>query len=201
MARSPEILISYSHDSPAHSERVRALADRLCRDGVDCMIDQYEPTPAEGWPRWMERHVEKADFVLVVCSPEYYQKAVGEAAPGTGHGVIFESVLIGQDLYDAGMRNERFIPVLFEDLDVKQIPRSLRGYTRYRVDDQNGYENLLRHLTDQPRIVKPDLGPLPILPPETSAALPVEPVHKKVSRPMRFGGADDGCGAQPAPFC
>ncbi len=170
MVRRPKVFISYSHDSPVHSERVWLLADRLRGDGVDCMIDQYHPAPVEGWPRWMDREVEEADFVLIVCTPIYYRRARGEERPGVGHGVTFESVLIVQDLYDAGMQNERFIPILFEDLDPQQILRPLRAYTRYRVDTEEGYDGLLRHLTGQPRIVKPELGPLPVLPRADSPA-------------------------------
>jgi len=31
----PKVLISYSHDSPEHSRRVRALCDRLRADGIE----------------------------------------------------------------------------------------------------------------------------------------------------------------------
>jgi SEFIR domain len=48
---TPRVLISYSHDGPAHDDRVLALADRLRADGIDAMIDLYEPFPPEGWPR------------------------------------------------------------------------------------------------------------------------------------------------------
>ena len=61
----PRIFLSYSHDSTAHAERVLELCDRLCADGLDAWIDQYEPAPSEGWPLWMERQVELADRVLV----------------------------------------------------------------------------------------------------------------------------------------
>src|SRR3954451_16175586 len=102
----PKAFISYSHDSTDHDERVRALSDRLCGDGVDCTIDQYDPHPREPWPRWMDRQIEDADFVLVVCSEIYLRRARGSESPGVGLGVTFESVLMIQDLYDAGMRNE-----------------------------------------------------------------------------------------------
>jgi hypothetical protein len=39
----PIVLISYSHDTPAHVERVLALANRLRRDGIDCRLDQMQP--------------------------------------------------------------------------------------------------------------------------------------------------------------
>jgi SEFIR domain len=51
----PKVLISYSHDSTEHSELVLELANRLRRDGIDCMIDQYVVEPEEGWLLWMER--------------------------------------------------------------------------------------------------------------------------------------------------
>ena len=38
---APRILISYSHDDPAHCDRVLALADRLRADGIDAVVDQY----------------------------------------------------------------------------------------------------------------------------------------------------------------
>jgi hypothetical protein len=51
----PKVLISYSHDSPEHADRVRELSDRLRADGIDCILDQYEVSPPEGWPLWMDK--------------------------------------------------------------------------------------------------------------------------------------------------
>lgn len=42
----PRVFISYSHDSPEHADRVLVLADRLVGDGIDCILDQYEESPA-----------------------------------------------------------------------------------------------------------------------------------------------------------
>jgi hypothetical protein len=41
----PKVLISYSHDSPEHRQRVLGLAERLRTDGIDCTIDQYAVVP------------------------------------------------------------------------------------------------------------------------------------------------------------
>jgi WD40 repeat protein len=155
----PKAFISYSHDSAEHDERVRALADRLCGDGVDCTIDQYHPHPPEPWPRWMDRQIEEADFVLVVCTETYLRRAKGLEPPGVGLGVTFESVLIIQDLYDAGMWNEKFFPVLFAGSSAQSIPKPLRGYTHYRADTESGYESLLRHLRSEPKVQKPEVRP------------------------------------------
>ena len=67
----PKVFISYSHDTVAHQERVLDLADRLRADGIDAEIDQYNDSPSEGWPRWCERQIEAADFVLMVCTEAY----------------------------------------------------------------------------------------------------------------------------------
>jgi hypothetical protein len=61
----PKVLISYSHDSPEHRDRVPVLSKRLRKDGIDCTIDQYVVVPPEGWPRWMEKQIRNSDFVLI----------------------------------------------------------------------------------------------------------------------------------------
>ena len=66
-ARPPTAFISYSHDSPEHQNCVLTLSNRLRSDGIDTILDQYlESPPSEGWPRWMDRLVRDADFVLSV---------------------------------------------------------------------------------------------------------------------------------------
>jgi WD40 repeat protein len=181
MSRPPKAFISYSQDSPEHAGRVRALADRLCGDGVDCIIDQYESHPREPWPRWMDRQIEEADFVLVVCTETYLRRAEGREKPGSGLGVTFESVLIVQDLYDAGMRNEKFIPVLFEGASAQSIPKPLRGYSRYRADTEDGYESLLRLLRDEPKVQKPEIQPGRPLPP--ASAPPLSSGYRTMAQP------------------
>jgi SEFIR domain len=125
--RHPRVFISYSHDSDDHADRVLTLANRLRAEGIDVTLDQYEISPPEGWPSWMERQVRDSDFVLVVCTEIYLRRAERREDPGAGHGVIFESTLSLQHLYNAGMRNTRFVPVVFEDRDTNHIPTQLGG--------------------------------------------------------------------------
>ena len=159
-----KVWISYSHDGEAHSERVRALSERLRGDGIDCWIDQYEQAPPKGWRRWMDRQIERADFVLMVCTETYHRRSRGEEEPGRGLGATYEAFQLLDLLYDAGMRNERTIPILFEGDSKENIPQPLRQYTRFRLD--GGYEDLLRLLTEQPSIVVPQLGEVPRLAPK-----------------------------------
>ena len=42
MDKKPGVFISYSHDSPEHANRVRALGASLSRDGCDCRLDVHK---------------------------------------------------------------------------------------------------------------------------------------------------------------
>ena len=72
------VFIRYSHDSEEHQQNVLNLADRLRDEGIDCIIDQYEESPSEGWVRWAINKIEEADFVLVVCTEQYSQLFAGK---------------------------------------------------------------------------------------------------------------------------
>lgn len=162
---SPKVFISYSWDSDEHKDRVLTLADRLRSDGIDCTLDQYEVSPPEGWPRWMERQIRETDFVLMICTETYKRRVEGEEIPGKGHGVRWEGHLTYQDLYNAGSLNTRFIPVLLESGEFQHIPTPLQGTTFYKAHTEEGYEALYRHLTNQPNTPKGEVGKRRSLPP------------------------------------
>lgn len=176
-APPPRIFISYSHDSPEHQDRVLALADRLRANGIDAEIDQYEQSPAEGWPDWCEAEIDKADFVLVVCTPTYCEQMQRKQAPGAGRGVLWEARLIKQELYDADSANKKFVPVLFSDGRPEDIPRAIKGASFFWIETPDGYEALYRLLTRQPAVRKPGLGPLRPMPerPRRSLTVAAEP--------------------------
>src|ERR1700674_1828285 len=87
---SGEVFISYSWDDEQHVRRVLELSNRLRSEGIDCVLDQYEVSPPEGWPRWMDRKIKDAQFVLVVCTEKYCAKVMGHEHQGTGLGVRWE---------------------------------------------------------------------------------------------------------------
>ena len=163
----PRVFISYSHDSVEHQERVLGLADRLRADGIDAEVDQYNAAPPEGWPLWCERQIEAADVVLMVCTETYHRRVSGDEERGKGLGVVWEARIIRQLLYDAGAVSDKFVPVLFSDTSPEQIPTPIKGRTRYVVDTEDGYEELYRRLTGQPRLLRPALGTIRPLPTRT----------------------------------
>jgi tetratricopeptide (TPR) repeat protein len=151
---SPRVFISYTHDSEGHANNVLQLANRLRNDGIEAHIDQYVQNPSEGWPLWMDNEIEVADFVLVVFTERYAAKAK-EAKRSGGR---FESVLILQDLYEGGMSNNKFIPVVLCGSDTSFILKWLKSVNRYLVDSDQGYESLRRRLLNDPAIVPPPVG-------------------------------------------
>ena len=130
----PRVFISYSHDSPAHQDHVLELADRLRSEGVDAKIDQYVQSPPRGWPAWCESEIAKADFVLMVCTETYLRRVNGEEEPGTGYGVLWESRLIRQHLYDQGAESKKLVPVLFADGSSAHVPQVVKGATIFCVE-------------------------------------------------------------------
>jgi diguanylate cyclase (GGDEF)-like protein len=174
------VFISYSHDSPDHSDAVLALADKLRHDGIDAVLDRYEPHPPFGWPYWMEDQMRKADFVLIICTERYryYLEHLDEVEDG-GKGVLWESNIIYNRLCTARLKNPTFIPILFATGSPENIPTPLKGYTYYRSETSNGYEALYRQIVGDPFIKRPPLGPRKALlrrisaVPETKSAVKV----------------------------
>jgi TIR domain len=164
--QAPRVFISYSHESKSHNEKVFELSETLRSEGVDCYIDQYEVSPPEGWPRWSRNQIQQANFVLVVCTETYKKRFEGSEVAGTGAGAKWEGAIISQELYDSEGRNTKFIPIVFNADDVKHIPVEMRGGTYYVLDRDDEYDDLYRHLTNQPKAIKRELGRLRSLPPK-----------------------------------
>jgi TIR domain len=158
------VFISYSHDSLSHKRIVLALSDKLRSDGIDCVLDQYETSPPEGWPRWMDREIQSAEFVLMICTEPYYRRAVAKEEAGVGHGVAWESGLIYQHIYNAASNNTKFIPVLMRHEHTKYIPAPLQGATRYCISAADGYDQLYNRLVRRPPAERPPLGKRRALP-------------------------------------
>lgn len=170
----PRVFISYSHDSAEHADRVLAFANRLRADGIDAWIDQYEPSPPEGWPVWLKNQIVQADFVLVIASPLYKARFRSEET-GRGVGVAWEGALIELQLY---VGEKRFIPVVFSRDDIDTIPSLLSEFTHYDLGSEQAYEDLLRRLTGQPKTLVPALGP--------SRPLEKRPRRSTLSRPLAW---------------
>ncbi|WP_449291212.1 SEFIR domain-containing protein, partial [Oscillibacter ruminantium] len=142
MKENPRVFISYSQDSKRFADIVLSFSNKLRSEGIDAILDQYEESPAEGWPRWMEDNIRSADYVLIVGSLGYSNKINGQVKPGDGRGVKWEGNLIYQNMYMADTTNSKFIPVIFEEKDLEFIPTPLQGSTHYNISNKDGFDRL-----------------------------------------------------------
>ena len=152
------VFISYSHDSDTLCDRVLELSNYLRSQGIDSILDQYEESPSEGWPRWMEKQIKTAEYVIVVCTFPYNRKASLEVHDDTGLGVKWETNIILNQLYNSGTITNKYIPVVFEDEDVNSILEPLKGQTYYNLKYKIKREKLRNRLLGIKTNKKPSLG-------------------------------------------
>ena len=203
--KSPSAFISYSHDSAEHAARVLDLADALCDGGIDVILDRYvHPAPAEGWPRWMERNLDAAQFVLMVCTATYRRRVMGKEEPGEGTGVRWEGTLIYNRIAYGEPGGIRFIPILLPGAEPTHIPDPVRGHNHFRLATFDltdpGYEALYRHLTDQPATLRPGLGSIQNLPPKPRPQAVPGPLPPSGGATTNVGGNPEGMSRDAAPI-
>ncbi|MCW5141599.1 toll/interleukin-1 receptor domain-containing protein [Burkholderia cenocepacia] len=160
----PRVFISYSWDSEDHKAWVRALAERLTKNGVHARLDQWHIVPGQSLTQFMEAEVSGCDFTLVVCTKEYARKSLARVG-----GVGYEQQIITGNIV-SGKAREHFIPIV-RDGDFAagpecSIPAAFHG--TYAIDmrsDANSdfsMESLLRAIFKAPMYCPPDLGEPPI---------------------------------------
>lgn len=161
MSDNPKVFISYAHRDQAYEDKVLEFANRLRAEGIDAMIDQYEETPSEGWPKWMEHQIMESEFVLILCEETYNQKLYSDKK---GKGVVWEANIVYQMLYDSVAETNKFIAAFFDDNDQQYIPTPLKPYTYYNLSDEKQYERLYWRFRGVTNSKKPPLGELKPLP-------------------------------------
>ncbi|MEU8376144.1 SEFIR domain-containing protein [Micromonospora sp. NPDC048894] len=189
------VFISYAHESTAHIEAVRQLWTILRANGVDARLDLPATAQRNDWPLWMLEQFKRADFVLVVASAAYSRRTAGEADAGEGRGVQFEGGILRELYYSARPTwTRRILPVVLPGESKTDIPLFLgpTSATSYQIKELStaGIEKLLRVITDQPAVIEPPLGPLPVLPQTTATA---------ATPTLTSSAADDAMTDQTAP--
>lgn len=170
-----KVFISYAHESEILSNNVLELSNYLRIQGIDSEIDQYEESPPEGWPKWMMRQVQEADYVLIVCSKLFYERSNDFSQSDDGLGVKWETSLILQQLYTMSTNNKKFIPIIFEKSDSSFIPLPLQPYTYYSVSDLSTKEKLRKRLLGISISARPELGEIA----EETKEEPFDPKERK----------------------
>ena len=128
---SPTVFISYSWDNDSHQAWVVSLADYLKSTGVNVLVDKDQHL-GRYLPKFMEQSIARADYVLIICTERYKQKA--DAREG---GVGYESNIISGDLFaTSGLSEEKYIPILRSGSWNSSLPVYLAG--KLGVDCSSG---------------------------------------------------------------
>ncbi len=156
--QTPNVFVSYSHDSEQHKAWVLSLATRLRQSGVDAVLDLWELQPGDDLPTFMERHLVAAHRVLMICTDKYVEKA----NDGRG-GVGYEKMIITADLL-RNVDSNKVIP-LIRQTGAHLVPSFLRTklFLDFSREDQFefSFDELVRTIHAAPLFVKPPVGQKP----------------------------------------
>jgi hypothetical protein len=166
----PRVFLSYSHDSEAHKDWVRQLAERLVASGVEVTLDQWDLKPGMDVVLFGETAIREADRVLMVCSPTYVCKAE-QRRSGTGQECLIVSAHMARQAdtrkFIPLLRHPELQPLPQAQPDQKLIPDFLGPRLWVDFRDDAGFEQslkeLLHDLFEVPRYQKPALGVNPFL--------------------------------------
>lgn len=153
----PRVVISYAHDTEAHSQQVWRFYKLLRGNGIDARLDQAEDDTPRNWSAWMQQEVAQADFILVIASPAYKHRAE-DLGSDASIGVLFESRLLRNELYHSDANaNRRILPVLLPGCTSDDLPSFLEPLSRFVVDPitETGANQLLRYLHNSPAVIDP----------------------------------------------
>jgi TIR domain len=156
---APRAFLSYSWEGAKPKQWVVKFAERLQGEsGVEVTFDSWHLNPGDDRLHFMEQAVAESDFVVVVCTPTYAERANKREG-----GVGYESTVITSALAERILTN-KFIPVLRDGSWSSSLPSFLK--TRMGVNltgepyQEDEYEKLLRVLHGEP-IQPPPLGSKP----------------------------------------
>jgi hypothetical protein len=171
----PQVFISYTHDSREHCDAVREFATFLrSGQGIDVVLDQWAGDRRQDWQAWATKNILESGFVIVVASEGYRRMGDGFGPNDRNLGGQAEAATL-RDLLQGNRQDwtRKLLPVILPGHSVEEIPQFLqpRAADHYFVESctPEGAEELLRHLTRQPRHLLPPLGKPPVLPPRPSS--------------------------------
>ena len=144
--RKINVFLQYARIDKEYDATVLALATRLCGDGIKAILDVMETDFPQGIPQWIREQIDNSDYILIICSAANERRFKKEEISGKGLGATYEGHLIQQKLYNTGVRNSQFLPVILREEDQQFVPEILQAFTCYRLYEPMGYQELLLRL-------------------------------------------------------
>lgn len=133
------IFISYSWDSDEHKAKILHFVNKLRSEGLEVVFDG-DMRLGERITQFMEKSLEECEYVLLICTPLYKQKADQRTA-----GVGYENMIITGELYEK--QNEyKFIPILFSGSWKESIPIWMKGKLGIDLSNEATYKEQYKKL-------------------------------------------------------
>jgi len=159
VAGAPRAFISYAWEGDDHQAWVTTLAERLQGEsGVEIIYDQWGLQPGADKQHFMEQSVRAQDFVVIICTETYADRANNRVG-GVG---IETNIITGEMAGD--LLSKKFIPVLRQGTFQASLPSYIK--TKMGVDlsgnpyKEAEYDRLIRVLHGEP-MQGPPIGPKP----------------------------------------
>lgn len=176
----PKVFISYSHDTIEHKEWVLNLGIRLRSNGIDAILDLWELSPGDDLPTFMEQNLSSSDYILMVCTERYVEKANS----GKG-GVGYEKMIITSSLLTSIDQN-KIIPIIKQESQIT-LPTFLKSRKHINFSAKDEFEicldELLRALHKSPLFIKPEIGNNPFSEANlNSKPMPTKDVGKEIMK-------------------
>lgn len=152
----PTCFISYSHDDEPHRDWVLQLARNLSNNGVSVALDRWDLRAGDDMQKYMESSVVDCEFVIMICTTAYTEKANSRKG-----GVGYESGIVSSKIYE-GLQPRKFVP-LIRSYDGTRVRPTFLGNRMYidfssDTDYPERLTELLRHLFDKHTDQRPPIG-------------------------------------------
>lgn len=159
----PKVFISYAWGSEDYRVKVRSFATDLMESGIDALLDQWSLKEGNDTYAFMEQSVTDPTItnVLILLDPTYEKKANGRHG-----GVGTETQIISPEIYNK-VRQEKFLPVIFERGESGEIPKPqyLKTMLHFDLSQEEKYDSeyqrLVKRLYGIEIVENPELGKKP----------------------------------------
>jgi hypothetical protein len=124
----PCCFVSYAWESDEHRSWVAKFVSRLQKKGVFTHFDEWDVRPGQDLQEYMEYAIRSSDFVLLICTPIYAEKA----DKGLG-GVGYEKSIVTGEIFMDKNKSFKFVPVLRSGEPQTAVPSFLKSkaYIRF----------------------------------------------------------------------
>lgn len=139
------IFISYCWEDEEHEHWVETFAKDLSSD-FEVLFDKNLPFGYD-LTKFMEEAVDKADKVLIICTPTYKERADDRTK-----GVGYEASLISNDIITE-QNKLKFIPVIRRGSKAQSYPRFLSNRKGVDMTDDSKYNQNLEELIKGIKII------------------------------------------------